>query len=257
MAPPGAPPVPPAARPGAVPVRDPPPTSPPPEGPPRRGGGSFLLREMAARREEEAEGAVPTVTEIPAWASPLGAKDIVQYPDPRLRAPNAKVGVFDDRLRALAEEMLAVMYEDDGVGLAAPQLGINLRLMVFNEEGDPAQKDKERVLVNPRIVSRSKKTDRGEEGCLSFRDAGGLLLGDVDRARDIRVRAQDLEGRRFELSLAGWTARIFQHEFDHLQGTLLADRFVPESLAAQRGRLVAMEDAFAAAHPGTEIRRLQ
>lgn len=92
------------------------------------------------------------------------------------------------QLRQLAREMMAVMYEDDGVGLAAPQVGLNVRLMVFNPEGDPDQADKEVVLVNPRIVSQSKRKQRGEEGCLSFRDK------QVRRVPSIRQRSSVAPG---------------------------------------------------------------
>ena len=153
--------------------------------------------------------------------------------------------------------MFAVMYQDEGVGLAAPQVGVNVRLMVFNPEGSPSKRSEEVALVNPAIVSTSKNKVRGEEGCLSFRDDMGLILGDVDRAQSITIAAQDLDGKPFKLDLSGWTARIFQHEYDHLNGVLLCDRFVPESMALRKERFVGMEDRYAAAHPDTKIRRLK
>ena len=97
------------------------------------------------------------------------------YPDPKLRAPNATISCFDESLRQLAEQMFEVMYQDDGVGLAAPQVGVNVRLMVFNESGDKNKKDLEVVLVNPRIISTSNDAKVFEEGCLSFPE----MYGDV------------------------------------------------------------------------------
>lgn len=100
------------------------------------------------------------------WQSPLS---IIQYPDPRLRAVNGRVGVFDDDLASLAKEMFEVMYasEDGGVGLAAPQVGVNLRLMVFNP-GEDRKREEEVVLVNPQVLSASGPLRPFEEGCLSF-----------------------------------------------------------------------------------------
>eukprot|EP00879_Flechtneria_rotunda_P011885 GHRR01012414.1.p1 GENE.GHRR01012414.1~~GHRR01012414.1.p1 ORF type:complete len:181 (+),score=44.90 GHRR01012414.1:1653-2195(+) len=127
-------------------------------------GASRDLRTYAQRGSSaEMQKAVPVV-EYLQWKTPLS---IIKYPDPKLRAVNAKIGVFDDKLRQLAQQMFQVMYEDDGVGLAAPQVGVNIRLMVFNEtaeRGNPA----ETVLVNPEIVEKGKVTDIDVEGCLSF-----------------------------------------------------------------------------------------
>ena len=113
------------------------------------------------------------VTKI-EWQSPLS---IVQYPDPRLRAVNGRVGVFDENLERLAKEMFEVMYasEDGGVGLAAPQVGVNLRLMVFNP-GKEREKEEEVVLVNPQVVSASGPIRGFEEGCLSFPGVYGEVL---------------------------------------------------------------------------------
>lgn len=109
--------------------------------------------------------------------------------------------------------MLLVMYAAEGVGLAAPQVGINKRLMVFNQDGDPASKHNEMVLVNPVIVAKSNKTIVNEEGCLSF----PKIYGDVTRARWIAVDYQTLEGKQVKnYYFEGTNAIIFQHEYDHL-----------------------------------------
>lgn len=105
------------------------------------------------------------------------------------------------------------MYAAEGVGLAAPQVGINKRLMVFNQDGDPASKHNEMVLVNPVIVAKSNKTIVNEEGCLSF----PKIYGDVTRARWIAVDYQTLEGKQVKnYYFEGTNAIIFQHEYDHL-----------------------------------------
>lgn len=108
------------------------------------------------------------------WQSPLS---IIQYPDPRLRAVNGRVGAFDESLARLSKEMFEVMYasEDGGVGLAAPQVGVNLRLMVFNP-GKEREKEEEVVLVNPQVVSASGPIRGFEEGCLSFPGVYGEVL---------------------------------------------------------------------------------
>ncbi|KAL4517077.1 hypothetical protein Ndes2526B_g00671 [Nannochloris sp. 'desiccata'] len=219
--------------------------------PPLRARGR-ALQELLDGKDEEKEEAedpgLPAVTTL-SWESPL---TILKYPDPRLRAPNAPVGCFDDSLRQLAEEMFVVMYDDDGVGLAAPQVGANVRLMVFNETGDKEKREAEVVLVNPRIISTSKDGKVFEEGCLSFPN----LYGDVIRPSKVRVRAQDLSGKSFVINISGFPARIFQHEYDHLQGTLFCDRMVPEALAETRKELVKMEEEFIAANPGVEVQRI-
>jgi len=149
--------------------------------------------------------------------------DIVLYPDPRLRAKNAPVEKFDDALADLARQMFDAMYKTGGVGLAAPQVGINIKLLVYNEEGSADAKDDEVVLCNPRIVSKAKDRVSGEEGCLSFPG----IYAPVLRNTAIVVEAEDLHGDTFQMELEDWEARIFLHEFDHLEGVLFVDRFSP------------------------------
>ncbi|PNW88670.1 hypothetical protein CHLRE_01g039650v5 [Chlamydomonas reinhardtii] len=141
---------------------------------------------------------------------------------------------------------------DDGVGLAAPQVGVNVRLMVFN----PMGRDKpgnESILVNPEIVEQLGGKELGEEGCLSF----PRIYGDVERSRQINVKALDATGQPVKLTLTDpWVARIFQHEFDHLQGVLFHDRMKPSVLETVRPELVALEEAFLAEHPAAKVQRL-
>ncbi|KAG2496147.1 hypothetical protein HYH03_005749 [Edaphochlamys debaryana] len=185
---------------------------------------------------------IPTITKL-EWTSPL---QIVKYPDPKLRAVNARIGVFDDSLSKLAKEMIEVMYQDDGVGLAAPQVGVNVRLMVFNPEGK-GRPGNESVLVNPEIVEQTGGKELDEEGCLSF----PRIYGDVERSRNVVVKAQDAKGNPIKLTLTDpWIARIFQHEYDHLQGVLFHDRMKSTVLETVRPSLVALEEEFLAANPG-------
>ncbi|XP_020597868.1 peptide deformylase 1B, chloroplastic-like isoform X1 [Phalaenopsis equestris] len=92
---------------------------------------------------------------------------IVEYPDPRLRAKNKRIGTFDESLKKLADEMFDVMYKTDGIGLSAPQVGMNIQLMVFNPVGERGEGE-EIVLVNPVVQKSSKNTFSYNEGCLSF-----------------------------------------------------------------------------------------
>lgn len=149
---------------------------------------------------------------------------ILKYPHPLLRAENATIETFDAQLKQMAREMLRVMYASRGVGLAAPQVGINKRLMVFNPEGEQRAFLQEVVLVNPRIIASSKKTDVEMEACLSFPG----MSGRVRRHEWVKVEAQRLNGKRFRTKYEGWKARIFQHEFDHLEKTLYIDRLEEE-----------------------------
>lgn len=145
---------------------------------------------------------------------------VLKYPHPALRAENEEITEFTDELKKLSREMFKVMYAAQGVGLAAPQVGVNKRLMVYNPEGDEKKWVQEVVLVNPRIVGRSEGTDEEQEGCLSFPDMSGV----VERNKWIKVEAQNLKGKTIKKKFAGWEARIFQHEYDHLDGVVYVDR---------------------------------
>ncbi|EFJ32763.1 hypothetical protein SELMODRAFT_85358, partial [Selaginella moellendorffii] len=164
---------------------------------------------------------------------------IVLYPDPKLRARNIRINSFDDNLKKLVDEMLDVMYRTDGVGLSAPQVGVNARLMVFNPEGERG-KGKEYVFVNPMIVKFGKEREADREGCLSFYSA----QADVERPISIRVEAQDINGKKFGTTFRGWTARIFQHEYDHLEGVLYIDRMTPKALNSIGKELLNLEEEF-------------
>eukprot|EP01039_Chlorochromonas_danica_P005852 gene5853-6445_t len=147
---------------------------------------------------------------------------VLKYPHPLLRAKNAEITVFDDSLKKVVEEMFLVMYAADGIGLAAPQVGINKRLMVFNEEGEADKKEKEMALINPVIVAASENKILSGEGCLSF----PTIRGRVERNDWIEVEYQTPDGTKTKTKLTGAPAIIFQHEYDHLDGVLFIDRLI-------------------------------
>jgi len=183
-----------------------------------------LVQEFSRRGQDAIDSRVPElVEEVDPGIVPGVSLRIVRYPHRVLRAPNEPVTVFDDALLKLVRDMFKVMYASRGVGLAAPQVGINKRVMVFNPKGDPRAWLSEVALVNPRIIERSEATEEGMEGCLSFPG----VSGDIERSLMIKVEAMKPNGKRFQVKYQGWTARIFQHEYDHLDGVLFIDRMKP------------------------------
>jgi len=163
---------------------------------------------------------------------------IIHYPDPRLRRPCEPVTEFNADLAALARRMLELMLAGRGVGLAAPQVGVNQRLFVMNPTGKPGD---DLVLVNPTIHDAHGSVEC-EEGCLSLPGVNAQ----VRRAQRCRVTAQDVEGRSFEAVLQDLPARICQHETAHLNGVLILDRMGPSDRLATRRTVKALEEA----HPG-------
>ena len=140
--------------------------------------------------------------------------------DPVLREEAAEVEEIDDELRSLARSMFDTMYDADGVGLAAPQVGVTKRLIVV----DPREEGVEpRALVNPRVLETSEATDRAEEGCLSMPG----LREVVERKAEVVVEAEDLDGETIRLDADGLHARVLLHEIDHLDGVLFVDRVSP------------------------------
>ncbi|XP_057437320.1 peptide deformylase 1B, chloroplastic/mitochondrial [Lotus japonicus] len=161
---------------------------------------------------------------------------VVEYPDPRLRAKNKRIATFDDNLKKLVDEMFDVMYNTDGIGLSAPQVGINVQLMVFNPVGERGEGE-EIVLINPRVSKYSKKLTLFNEGCLSFPG----IYADVMRPESVKIDARDVNGTRFSFNLSDLPARVFQHEFDHLEGILFFDRMTDGVLDSIREQLQALE----------------
>ena len=167
--------------------------------------------------------------------------DVLKYPDPLLRRSGKDITEFDDGLNGTVENMLNTMYHYRGVGLAAPQVGLDLNLLVLNPTGTADDADDERVLINPKIKKR-KKLDYGEEGCLSFPG----IYAEVERHQEIVVEYQDTAGEKREEHLDGFVARIILHEMDHLQGVLFVDRLSPAERIRVRSKLAELEKRFAA-----------
>ena len=164
------------------------------------------------------------------------------YGDPVLRRRAKPVTVFDEKLAALSRDMVATMYEANGVGLAAPQIGLSERVFVALEltereaeadtEGEVLTSHEERekqgikaehVMVNPKIVARNG-VQYGTDGCLSL---PGIFVEEMKRDQSVRVRYQDVTGAQHERDAEGHFAHVIQHELDHLDGVLFFDR-LPE-----------------------------
>ncbi len=144
------------------------------------------------------------------------ALSIVHYPDPRLKQPARTVVHFDQSLRDFAAAMFDLMRAERGVGLAAPQVGSDLRLFVMNHTGEPAD---DRAYVNPVLTPIDGETE-AEEGCLSLPDVRITVI----RHDKVRIEAFDLDGNPIALEREGFESRVWQHETDHLLGILLTDR---------------------------------
>jgi peptide deformylase len=158
----------------------------------------------------------------------MALRTIVTTPDPVLRRKARPVTKFDRNLQSLVDDMIETMREAPGVGLAAPQVGVSQQVIVVEyaepeevEEGEePIEVEpKLYVMVNPEIVKSSPETEVGVEGCLSV----PLLVGEVERAHEVRIRGFNRRGQQMKLKVDGWLARIFQHEIDHLNGVLFTD----------------------------------
>ena len=146
----------------------------------------------------------------------MAIRKIVEYPDPVLLSPGDPVEKFDDDLNALVRDMFETMYDDGGVGLAAPQIGLSLRLFVMDCDGIKL------VAANPEIIE-TEGEQGGEEGCLSV----GKVHAELKRANRVVLRAQDERGETFERDVTGLAARCFLHETDHCDGVLFIRHLSP------------------------------
>jgi peptide deformylase len=170
------------------------------------------------------------------------ALKIVLYPDPRLKKSSATIKEFTPDLRELAAQMFVAMREQHGVGLAAPQIGRNIRLFVMNATGNP---EDDRVYVNP-VLTEAEGDDEAEEGCLSIPE----LRVKIVRAKRLQMDARDLEGKPVHETADGFVARVWQHETDHLNGVLLTDRMGAVAKIANRGLLKDLEEQYRRATGG-------
>lgn len=159
----------------------------------------------------------------------MPVREIVTVPHEVLRRKARTVTNFDEKLQTLIDDMVETMRQAPGVGLAAPQVGVAERVIVVeyyeneeDEESEDAENAPKRLytLVNPEITRASTDRETGVEGCLSIPG----VQGDVERHLAITVRGQNRRGQPITLKLKDWTARIFQHEIDHLNGILFTDR---------------------------------
>lgn len=171
----------------------------------------------------------------------MAIREIVTLPEPVLRRKARPVTNFGPDLQALIDDMVETMREAPGVGLAAPQVNIPLRLFVaeWGDDEDEEAPKKIYIFVNPEIKRMSRETVVGVEGCLSIPG----YLGEVERAEEVTIQAFNRRGQKLRVKARGWLARIFQHEFDHLNGELFIDK-------AERVWLQSDEDEF---DPETEV----
>lgn len=146
----------------------------------------------------------------------MAIREITEYPATVLLTPGEPVVSFDGKLESLVRDMFDTMYDDGGVGLAAQQIGLSLRLFVMDCDGIKL------VAANPEIIS-AEGEQKGEEGCLSV----GKVHADLKRAERVILRAQDIKGKTFEREASGLAARCFLHETDHCDGILFIRHLSP------------------------------
>ena len=171
---------------------------------------------------------------------------IIRWPDARLKKASEPIDRFDDDLTRLADRMLVLMRAARGVGLAAPQVGVNRRLFVMNHSGEPGD---DRVYVNP-VLTVLDGEAVAEEGCLSLPD----VHIDVVRPDRVEIVAQTLDGSRVTLIRQGFEARVWQHETDHLLGILLTDRMSFSDKMKHRKRLKELEAKLTAKPRSASVR---
>ena len=151
----------------------------------------------------------------------MAVREILQIGNPTLRQRSKKITRFDGALSGLVDDMIETMRAARGVGLAAPQIGVLGRLILVEmpDDEDHPYPGERFVMCNPEIVKASRETVTEQEGCLSV--AG--YVGMVERAEEVIVRGQDLDGGKLRVKADGFLARAFQHEIDHLNGVLYVD----------------------------------
>jgi peptide deformylase len=173
---------------------------------------------------------------------------IISYPDPRLRRVSVAVDEFGDKLGELVRRMFELMREARGVGLAAPQVGHNIRLFIANHTQLP---EDDRVYVNP-VLYDAEGEEISQEGCLSLPE----INVEVARAKSTKIRAQDVSGKVIEQVETDYVARILQHELDHLNGILLIDHMSPTAKIESRKILKELEDKYVAENRDEPRRRV-
>jgi peptide deformylase len=181
--------------------------------------------------DEKTTGRQPR-TDIDLERQRTALREIRTVGDPVLRDPAKPVVSFDRALKELSQRMIRIMHDAPGIGLAAPQIGVTRRVIVYDVERPV-------TLVNPEIVSHAEETETIDEGCLSVPEA----VVAVERPVSIRVRGRDLRGREVEYDAHELEARVIQHELDHLDGILILERTSREERARALGGLRRREPA--------------
>ena len=173
---------------------------------------------------------------------------IIHYPHPTLRHLAKPLRRVDARLKDMVGEMFDLMYADKGVGLAATQVDLPMRLFILNLKADPKARDEERVFINP-VIAQRKGQAEAEEGCLSLPS----LYGDVIRPERITINAYNLAGEEINETVSGLLARVIQHETDHLDGVLFVDRMSEGGKMAVREKIEEFEIEFDSARRSGRI----
>jgi peptide deformylase len=198
-------------------------------------GGRMSAKIRNQRRRPRGRSVVPSsAPAAPVLPDPSELK-VVVWPADVLSQPARAIKSIDAWLLAVAEKMKQLMEESKGVGLAAPQVGLSLRMFVMSESGKASEAS---VWINP-TLSTPLGEETSEEGCLSIPD----IRGDVTRAKEVSIRGTDITGQIIEKRLVDFPARIAQHEFDHLEGILILDRFTSVQKIALRKKIRALEQA--------------
>jgi peptide deformylase len=161
---------------------------------------------------------------------------ILCYPDPRLHKVAQSVSAVDDRVRALIDDMLATMYDANGIGLAATQVDVHQRVVVIDTS---EERNQPMVLINPEITWMGDERVKGEEGCLSV---PGIYDG-VERATKVKVTALDRDGQSRSIDAEGMLANCIQHELDHLQGKVFVEYLSPLKQGRIKTKLVKAQKA--------------
>ena len=171
----------------------------------------------------------------------MALREVVQFPDPRLKLVSKPILEINDEIRELAADMIEVMYDEPGIGLAAPQVGVSLRLFVIDTDWSDEEVGRNPLVVlNPEISEREGRVS-WDEGCLSVPDYNAV----VERDAKLTLRGLDLEGKPIEERAEGLRAVCIQHEVDHLDGILFIDRIsrLKRGLYAKKRRKQLAEEA--------------
>jgi peptide deformylase len=177
----------------------------------------------------------------------MAVRPVVIWPDPRLREPSVAIATIDDSVRQLYRDLCDSMYAENGLGMAALQLGDNRRMFVVEPKlAGRTEADPPLCFINPEVVFTSDEQQDTEEGCLSFPD----IYVKVKRPMRAKVRATDIDGNLFEVEGEALMARCLLHEFDHLTGKLLVDFVGPLKRQMIKKKLQRVKDAAEDEAPG-------